>query len=123
MKGKGITKQDIAKVQYAEQLLMKDLRIHTKIAELAYSVGLSEKKLKYIFKLIYGKGVYAHLKDMRLEKAKEMLVNSEKPIKEIAARLGYKDQSNFTRAFGKKNKMTPAEFRVASANVLLQGNS
>jgi transcriptional regulator GlxA family with amidase domain len=47
----------------------------------------------------------------RLEKAKQLLGNSNRSIKEIATSCGYKSVHHFTRAFTRYTGTTPAAFR------------
>lgn len=47
----------------------------------------------------------------RLEEARRMLLSTDAPLAEIAVRLGFADQSHFTRRFRVANGMTPAQFR------------
>lgn len=63
------------------------------------------------FKKIYGKSPYAYIKALRIEKSKNLLLESSRSIMEIAFMLGYENQSSFTRAFKKDVGMTPKSFR------------
>ncbi|MEG0501781.1 MAG: helix-turn-helix transcriptional regulator, partial [Cellulosilyticaceae bacterium] len=49
--------------------------------------------------------------DIRLEKAKEMIRNTELTIKEIGINIGYEDPNYFTKIFRKKIGITPSEYR------------
>ncbi len=54
------------------------------------------------------------LKDeVRCERAKDLLYRSEKPIKQIAAATGFRNEKSFMRAFRAWTGTTPAEFRQA----------
>lgn len=44
----------------------------------------------------------------RVERAKQMLVESEGPLTSIAAETGFADQAHFTRVFRKTVGTTPA---------------
>jgi AraC-like DNA-binding protein len=48
---------------------------------------------------------------LRMNKAKDLLTNSKKPIKEIARDLGYKSPSAFTQQFKHSAGLVPEEFR------------
>ena len=47
----------------------------------------------------------------RLRMAKIWLSESDMPIAEIAATLGYNEASNFSRAFRRQTGLSPAAFR------------
>jgi AraC-like DNA-binding protein len=52
------------------------------------------------------------LKDeVRCERAKDLLYRSGKPVKQVAAATGFRNEKSFIRAFREWTGMTPAEFR------------
>jgi AraC-like DNA-binding protein len=52
------------------------------------------------------------LKDeVRSERAKDLLYRSAKPVKQVAAATGFRNEKSFTRAFRQWTGMSPAEFR------------
>ncbi len=53
-----------------------------------------------------------HLKDeVRCGLAKDLLYRSSKPVKQVAAATGFRNEKSFTRAFRQWTGATPAEFR------------
>jgi AraC-like DNA-binding protein len=55
------------------------------------------------------------LKDeVRCERAKELLYRSEKPVKQVAAATGFRNEKSFIRAFRVWTGVSPAEFRSAA---------
>jgi AraC-like DNA-binding protein len=54
------------------------------------------------------------VEEERRTRASSLLSSSALSIKEIAARLGYSDVANFTRAFRRWSGQTPSEFRKGS---------
>jgi len=80
---------------------------------LARIAGMSRYHFFRVFKVYTGRTPYAYLKDIRLEKAAEMLIeNSESSITEICFKVGFATHSHFTSAFYKKTGMTPREYRL-----------
>lgn len=56
------------------------------------------------------------LKDeVRFERAKEWLLRTDKPVKQVAAAAGFRNEKSFTRAFGDWVGETPGSFRKRSA--------
>jgi len=52
------------------------------------------------------------LKDeVRFEKAKDLLLRTSKPIKQVAEASGFRNEKSFTRAFREWSGQSPAEFR------------
>lgn len=58
-----------------------------------------------------GKNFIEYLTDVRMEKAKELLRNSSKSIKEICLEVGYADSSYFSRIFKKNVGVSPKEYK------------
>ena len=52
------------------------------------------------------------LKEMRLDRAAELLARTDLPVKAIASRVGYSSRSAFTRAFLTSHHVGPAAFRL-----------
>jgi AraC-like DNA-binding protein len=54
------------------------------------------------------------IKQIRLEKAKELLIKTNQPINEIAYKVGYSDANYFSRSFSKIYGMPPSQCRQLS---------
>ena len=60
---------------------------------------------------IYGYGFKEFQTKVRMEKAAEMLVNSEQKISDISLSVGYPSQTKFTKMFKKYYNLTPLKYR------------
>jgi AraC-like DNA-binding protein len=85
--------------------------MHHAIPDIARHAGLSATKLKQGFKILYGTGIYHYLKEQRLEKGKHLVENTDKTLREISHRLGYKHEASFITAFRKKFGKAPVQWR------------
>jgi AraC-like DNA-binding protein len=55
------------------------------------------------------------LKDeVRLERARDLLWRTGKPVKQVAAAVGFRNEKSFARAFKARVGVTPGEFRAAN---------
>ena len=52
-----------------------------------------------------------YIRKIRIEKAGQQLIYTNKPLVEIALEMGFSDQSHFTRSFKKLTGMTPTKYR------------
>jgi AraC-like DNA-binding protein len=95
----------------ARDIIRKNIRYHFIISEIAQRVGMNEAKLKIGFREIFGNGVYEYLQTERMMEARHLLFEQGRSIKEIAALTGYKSVNSFIKAFKKKYRLTPGEFR------------
>jgi transcriptional regulator GlxA family with amidase domain len=69
------------------------------ITELARDLSVSAAKLKRGFKKIFGKPIYAYHRDICLERAADMLLDTNRSISDITLDTGYSGLGNFSKAF------------------------
>ena len=74
-------------------------------------VGMSRTYFSIFFKTHYKEGFSDYLTRLRVEKASNMLSQTETPIPAIAAQCGFKTVQYFTRAFKKVMGLTPGAVR------------
>jgi AraC-like DNA-binding protein len=78
---------------------------------LADMVYLSPSYLSDLLKKETGKNAQEHIHFYLIEEAKNLLLNSEKNINEIAYNLGFEYPQYFNKLFKKKTGKTPMEYR------------
>jgi AraC-like DNA-binding protein len=71
--------------------------------------NISESKLKYDFKQIFGVSVYQYFNKHQMLLAKQLLQKKNTQVKEIAYNFGYESPSKFTEAFKKHVGKLPSE--------------
>lgn len=81
------------------------------IAELSKLAGMSKSSLMTAFREATGHTPLDYLIRIRLQKAAEMLVNTNLPISEIAPESGFADSNYLTRQFKKVYSTGPREYR------------
>ncbi len=81
------------------------------IGSAAEAMGMNSAKVSILYKEHTGMHPSAYLQSLRMERAKELLRDSDLPIKEIAVQVGYFDSSSFIRRFRQNTSMTPAQYR------------
>jgi AraC-like DNA-binding protein len=65
-----------------------------------------------MFKKASGVPPHAYITMRRLERAKELLLESDLPLVEVAASVGFQTQAHFTEVFHKHTGVTPRAFRL-----------
>ena len=78
---------------------------------LAEQVHLSPSYLSDLLKKETGKNAQDHIHFYLIEEAKNVLLNSNKSVSEIAYSLGFEDPQYFNKLFKQKTGKTPIEFR------------
>lgn len=81
------------------------------INKLCETAHISRQKLFYSFKKRYNKSVLAFLKDLRMKKARELLLTSDLTATSIAKAVGYKYIGYFCREFKRYFKKAPTQMR------------
>ena len=83
------------------------------VEQAATYCGLSKRKLQRVL-ATGGENFRQFANQVRLDKAKSLLMDSKGSVEQIAQHLGYSNTSNFTRAFKRHTGDTPARFRGAA---------
>jgi AraC family transcriptional regulator len=78
--------------------------------ELARQAGVSRFHFARQFRHSTGESPMQYLRRVRIERSKSILQSRDSTIAEVAARLGFSDQSHFTRTFGRLVGVSPGSF-------------
>lgn len=76
---------------------------------------MSKTKLYYLFMEVYGTSVGEYISDLRITKAKNLLINSDSPMDDVAQAVGYQNTASFSRAFKAKTNCSPKRYRMENA--------
>lgn len=86
------------------------------LGDLAQAACVSRFHFARMFRVSTGKSPMAFLLRLRIERAKEMLRGGNAKIAEVAAALGFFDQSHFARSFRRVTGLSPREFMHEGAD-------
>jgi len=81
------------------------------LAMVSNHVSLNYAYFSNLFKKNVGKGFTEYLRDVRLDKARRLLAETEHKIVEVTDMVGYESYKSFTRAFRDAMGMQPNEYR------------
>ncbi|WP_248926818.1 helix-turn-helix domain-containing protein [Paenibacillus hamazuiensis] len=81
------------------------------LQEMADRHYMSESHFSRLFKQQVGTSFLEYLTTVRVEKAKELLMNPKLKIYEVSVRVGYQDSRYFSQIYRKYTGETPTEFR------------
>ncbi|SDE96880.1 DNA-binding response regulator [Phytopseudomonas seleniipraecipitans] len=105
------TDDDSLILRAAMRLINQSLDELPSLAEIARKVGTHDKRLSAIFREHLGTTVFAYVRDARIRRAQELLVDSALSMQDIAELVGFRSACNFTTAFRERQGMTPSQFR------------
>ena len=103
--------EQIELIRTIHEQLISNLDKRFTIEALSKQYLINTTTLKNMFKAVYGTSIASHIKTHRMEKAAELLKNSQESIADIAACVGYDSQSKFSSAFREQYHMLPSEYR------------
>ena len=93
--------------EYVEEHLSENIELET-LADIA---GLSKWHFARAFKESVGTPPHFYLVQRRLERAQQLLAETDLPLAQIALKIGFSDQSHFSRRFRTVLGLTPRSFR------------
>lgn len=96
--------KDLADARYAEPLEVEDL---------AKAAGLSKAHFSREFRRTFGESPYVYLLTRRLERAAELLRNTDYSVAEVCLEVGLQGVGSFTTSFKRMYGMTPTAYRAA----------
>lgn len=99
---------------YMEEHYSEELTIE----RLAVMAELSPKYFGDLFKKQYGISAMDHLTQIRMSKAKRLMIRSDMRLKDIAHEVGYEDEFYFSRKFRKSVGISPTAFIKKRRNKL-----
>jgi AraC-like DNA-binding protein len=104
--------EDLDPVQRAVSFIATHFTSHLDVAWVARHVGfVSASHLARLFRSRLGVSPLRHLKQVRLERAAQLLRSSADAVATIARRVGYRNTSHFVRDFRRMFRVTPLDYR------------
>jgi len=98
------------KIDRIIEYMRKNINSKVTLEELSGIAGLSIFYLSRTFKEATGYPIITYFNKMKIEKAKELLIEGNKKVKEVAYELGYTNEFYFSRMFKRVEGLSPKEF-------------
>lgn len=109
--GKKQVLQPYLQIDRAVEWIRQNFRKGVSVEELAAMVHLSPRQLHRKFVETFGTSPQAFIMKLRIQAACEALQHEGSQISEVAAALGFCDQSSFTQQFHKHMGLTPLKYQ------------
>lgn len=110
----GTTHGDSELVETARSIINLHLEDGIEVEDIASEIGVSYVHLLEIFRKYTGLTPYQYYLQLRIHRAKELLLDDDLSIKEIAAQMNFENQYYFSRLFKKKTGFAPSLWRNSS---------
>lgn len=98
-------------VQKVKYYIEKNYHTDISLGEISNNLGLHPNYLSTLFRKKKGITYSQYLRKVRIDKAKELLEDTNLKLYDIAARVGYKDNAHFYRAFKEETGVSPAHYK------------
>lgn len=102
---------DLAGIEAIRQELFTHLNKQYSLAHLALKAGMNKNKLAKGFRQVVGVPLFSYQLQMRMVKAKKLLLATDAPVTAIGYEVGYRDVQAFSKAFKKHYGLSPSEYK------------
>ncbi len=98
-------------IRLAKQYIQNHLGENISLEAVSASIGLSSSYFSVAFKKETGEGFVKYITRVRIDRAKELLQQTDLPVSEICQQVGYSDLKHFTATFKKITNLSPGQYR------------
>jgi AraC-like DNA-binding protein len=107
----------------AVEMLGSNVAGNVRVADVAQACGLSRGYFIRGFKKTTGKAPHQWILSQRVERARGLLMKTDRSLADVALACGFADQSHFTRVFSSATGFPPGAWRRAAGHVGAKGCS
>lgn len=101
-------------LEIGDSILENCYNSNLNIEKILEEYEISEVHFRRLFKKMYGSSPIKFVQNIRINKAKQLLIDENVSINKIALECGYDDPFYFSRIFKKVTGVTPSEYRKTS---------
>ncbi|MBR3967583.1 MAG: exo-alpha-sialidase [Clostridia bacterium] len=98
-------------IERITEYIKNNLNDELSVNDIAKKMNISVYYLSHLFKQITGISILEYRNELRLTKAKQMLIESRFSVNEIAIKCGFCNASYFAEVFSRSEKISPSQFR------------
>ncbi|NNE75795.1 MAG: helix-turn-helix transcriptional regulator [Pricia sp.] len=108
---KSLSKMNYEAILEVEAYIKQNLKKRLTIDQLSSLAGLNTTKLKHDFKKIFSTTIFKHITKLRMEKAKQLILDNDFSIAQASYEVGYTNPQHFTVAFKKTMGYLPSKLK------------
>jgi len=101
----------IHNINKAKIIILENLQTKITPEEVAQKINMSYSWFRKIFKEYTGFSPHQYLLELKIQKSKELLTNTNLSVKEIAYQTGFDNPDQFCNSFKKRTGITPGIYR------------
>ena len=104
------------RIEDAGNIIQDEMENLGSIVSLAQQVGLNQNTLQEGFKQLYNKSVNQYISEVRMEKAKQLMEDTDLNITEITYKIGINSRSYFSKLFKQRFGISPKQYIMKNRN-------
>lgn len=102
---------DDNKVSQAAQLIRQEACLGLRVEDICQRIGLGRRMFEIRFQRVLGRTPEAEMRRIRMDRACQLLLVTNKPVKQVALEAGFQDSYYFSAAFKKAKGLSPRKWR------------
>jgi len=106
-----LSRDELERIVIISDTISKNLNQAYTTDDISKETGLSPKKLQEGFRFLFGESVAVFVKNLKLERARELIQTTELNISEVVHEIGIQSKSYFSKIFKEKFGMVPRDYR------------
>ena len=95
----------------AKQYINKNYNTPLSLEDVSSLVGFNPAYFSFLFKKETGKNFMKYVIEVRMQNAKQLLIQTNNDIADIAMEVGYTDLKYFSKLFKKETGLNPSQYR------------
>ncbi|MBR5152161.1 MAG: exo-alpha-sialidase [Clostridia bacterium] len=104
--------QDVPIIEKVKSIIQENITEDLTVDYIAERVGISRYYMLHLFKKTTGLTITDYKNELKITKAKNLLIHTEKRIAEIAYECGFGSASYFSKIFFEVESISPSEYRT-----------
>ena len=101
-------------VKQALNMVAKQFANKVTDSDVANHLGLSASHFRHLFRKVTDQPFHQYVLNLRLERARTMLMNQRTSVSEVAKQVGYANLAHFSRAFSKRFGVAPSVIKQSN---------
>jgi len=98
-------------IRIAKQYINENYNTALNLESVSSHIGFNPAYFSFLFKKETGKNFMEYVMEVRIQYAKQFLIQTDDDLAEIAMKVGYMDLKYFSKLFKKFAGLNPSEFR------------
>lgn len=114
-----LNKTELKKISMLTEYIVYNPEIQHSIKNLCDEASISPAKLQQGFKGMHDTTVSDFIRNVRIEKAEQLLVNTDLNISEVVYAIGFTSRSYFCKIFKKRYHCSPKEYKKKQLEIII----